>query len=584
MKRMLLAIATLVLAIAIPASAAARWHSLYSGPGPRPGPDLLYAKAPIAAQLTNRGPWKASPILISGTTAYHKGEFLYQDYLYDAWGAQLTADPNDPKTAGNLFSKTNGTYTYPTDPRYANDAADLVELRVKPLRTSTAFRLTLNTLKDPSLIAFTIAIGGRKGTLRPFPHGANVRAPANLFLTVHPSGGRLIAELKRASTGRTIHHARLRVRVDRKRRQIEVRIGHRKWNPKRRTVRLAAGIGLWDKAGNRYLLPQASATSTAPGGAGTTAKPAAFFNVAFRMHEPEQRPTEGTAVVLDSAWWRDRAQGHALATGDISQFFANVSFSKLHRHVTDNRGVPRTGPMDRIEATHFELSQGIDFGPSCITAQSTCPGQYQGRLQPYAIYIPRKPRPAGGYGMTLLMHSLSAAYNQYLASRNMSQIGERGPGSIVITPESRGPDEFYENYGAADVFDVWADVARRFKLDPAWTSISGYSMGGIGTFKLGAQFPDLFARAQPVVGDEGNSDVLASFRNVPVLMWNTHGDELVNEAEFQQTATGLDMLGYRYVLHAHQPCANPQCSPLFPNHLELAVNDQYAPAAAFLGT
>ena len=48
----------------------------------------------------------------------------------------------------------------------------------------------------------------------------------------------------------------------------------------------------------------------------------------------------------------------------------------------------------------------------------------------------------------------------------MAPFGHGGTGSIVITPLSRGPDEFYENYGAADVFDVWADVARRFKLDP----------------------------------------------------------------------------------------------------------------------
>ena len=27
-----------------------------------------------------------------------------------------------------------------------------------------------------------------------------------------------------------------------------------------------------------------------------------------------------------------------------------------------------------------------------------------------------------------------------------------------------------------------------------------------------------------------------------------------------------------------------QCSPVFPNHLELAVNDWFEPAAAFLGT
>ena len=195
-----------------------------------------------------------------------------------------------------------------------------------------------------------------------------------------------------------------------------------------------------------------------------------------------------------------------------------------------------------------------------------------------------KPRPASGYGLTLLLHSLSAMYNQYLGTRNMSQLAERGPGSIVITTESRGPDEGYENYGAADVFDAWADVARRFRLDPAWTAISGYSMGGIGTFKLGAQFPDLFAKAQPVVGDEGNSDVLASLRNIPVLMWNNHGDELVNEASFEKTANALDSLGYRYETDAFQPCANPGCSPLFPNHLQLAINDWFAPAAAFLGT
>src|SRR5205823_2589727 len=110
----------------------------------------------------------------------------------------------------------------------------------------------------------------------------------------------------------------------------------------------------------------------------------------------------------------------------------------------DDRAVPRTGPMDRILPSHFELSQGADFAPSCLASSADCPGQYQGRLQPYAIYVPGRPAPAGGYGMTLLMHSLSANYNQYTSTRNQSQLGERGPGSIVITPESRGPDENYE--------------------------------------------------------------------------------------------------------------------------------------------
>jgi pimeloyl-ACP methyl ester carboxylesterase len=209
-------------------------------------------------------------------------------------------------------------------------------------------------------------------------------------------------------------------------------------------------------------------------------------------------------------------------------------------------------------------------------------------LQPYAIDIPAaKPR-SPGYGLTLLLHSLSANYNQYIGSHNQTQFANRTRPSIVITPEARGPDQFYEGLGAADVFEVWADVARRFQLDPAYTDITGYSMGGIGTFKLGAQYPDLFSRAQPTVGEESNNDVLASLRNVPVLMWNNSGDELVNPAAFEGNASKLQNLGYRYELDTYEPCLTSprprKCSPLFPNHLELAINDQYAPAAAFLGT
>jgi hypothetical protein len=573
-----------LLATTLLGAATADAASLYTGPGPRPGPDLLYAKAPRAPQLTNRAPFRAAPILVSGATAYRNGEFLYQDYLYDDNGARLTTDPADPRLAGNLFSKQNGTVTYPTAEGYAANAADLVELRVKPVRGATAFRVTLNTLKDPSLVAFSIAIGGRRGQSHPFPFGANVRAPADLFLTVHPDGARLVGDLTRASTGRRAGGPRPRVSLDRGRRQITVRIAHRAWNPRRRTVRLAAGVGLWDAAAKAYLLPSAVSSAAKPGGAGLTSAPAAFFNVAFRTAEPKPSVTANTEAITNAAWWRDRSQGTALAAGDISALAAHVSFAKLARRVRDDSRVPRTGPMDRILASRFELRQGNDFSNSCITAQATCPGQYQGGLQPYAIYVPRTARPPAGYGMTLLLHSLSANYNQYLGTRNQSQFGERGPGSIVITPEARGPDEFYENYGAADVFEVWADVARRFELDPAWTVITGYSMGGIGSFKLGAQFPDLFARVQPTVGDEGETSVLASLRNVPVHMWNTHGDELVNEASFQQTASGLDSLGYRYELDAFQPCLNAACSPLFPNHLELAINDQFAPMAAFLGT
>ena len=66
-----------------------------------------------------------------------------------------------------------------------------------------------------------------------------------------------------------------------------------------------------------------------------------------------------------------------------------------------------------------------------------------------------------------------------------------------MTPAGRGPDGWYYDLAGADTFEVWADVARHYPLDPDVTSIAGYSMGGYGTYKFATSFPDLFARGQP---------------------------------------------------------------------------------------
>jgi hypothetical protein len=574
---LLAAVAVAALAI-VPAAGAGSLPSVSSGA--RPGPDLLYAPAARAPQLENKGIWEAQPILISAASAYRRGEFLYQDLLYDDHGARGTRDPADPRRKVDETAATpNGTYTYPTDPAYAGNAADFVELRAKPLKKATAFRVTLSSLVDPSLVAFTIAIGGAPGVLHDLPHGAGARAPADLFLTVH---GRA-ADLLDASTGEPVGAPS--VKVDTRRRQFDVRVAHSDWDPGESSVRLAAATGLWDRAAGRYLVPEAAATATKPGGAGGLTAPSALFNVAFRYQEPFQGPD--FTVLTDATWWRDRLQARALARMDISPFFAQVDFAKLAARTNDDMpgtlgGVPQSGPMNRILVSRFDLGQGIDFSKSCLpgTLPVSCTGEYLGRLQPYSIYVPKKPVPAAGFGLTLLLHSYGGTYNQYSTSRNQSQLGERGEGSIVITPEGRGPDGWYLDHAGADVFEVWADVARRFKLDPDLTAISGYSMGGYGTFKLATQYPDLFARAETTVGPSGEGIPVArtrpqleSLRNIPILMWAGGADASVPVSDTKPQADRLDALGYRYEYDLFAGAI----------HLLPAFNDQYQPVADFLG-
>src|SRR5947209_4068935 len=554
--------------------------------GPRPGSDALYLGPAAAPQLENSAPWKAPPILVSGATAYREGEFLYQDFLYDDHGAAGVPDLNAPIGPNAfLFSPTAGTYTYPTDPVYHHNAGDLVEFRVKPLADATAFRVTLNTLDDPARVAFTIALGGTPGANLTWPHQAGVSSPASRFLTVHGTS----AELTDPATGAAAAPAPT-VAVDLTRRQFDVRVPHAAWDPGRGTVRMTIGVGLWDPQTGHYLVPAAgSATATTPGGAGPTG--AAIVNVGPRLNEPyPDLSLPSTFTLGDSAvgaavqarWWRERNQADALRLGDVSPFSADVDFAKLAAKVADNTAVPKTGPINRILPSHYSFGQGFDPSKVCFdlgsnfSAGAGCIGRLVGQLQPYALYVPPdRPVPTHGWGLTLLLHSLSANQNQYSASRNQSELGNRGPGSLVLTPSGRGPDGFYAGFAEADTFEAWADVARRYKLDPNWSAVSGYSMGGFGTYRLLARYPDLFSRGFSTVGIPGVADPqVPALRNTPIMAWNVAGDELVPINESEAAEKHLAAAGLRFA------------EWLFPaaDHLTLATNDEYGPAADFLGT
>lgn len=544
---------------------------------PRPGPQALYLPAPRAPQLENVGVWQAPPILVSGTSAYRCGEFIYQDWLFDDHGAAVTEDPSDrQKPSSYLFSSKAGTVTYPSDPVYADNAADLVELRLRPLADATVFRLTLNSLQDPERVAFTLALG-ESTEAQAWPHDAGVSSPAEWFLTVHgteaellPAGGS--AALSPAPT----------VTVDLERRQFEVRVPHALWNPGRNQVRIAAGVGLWDGEAASYLQPGARNTATTPGGMAMPG--AALFNMAFRAQEPFPQFTAasgrtiGDAAVLgkvESRWWRDRAQADALAAGDVSAFFASVDFGKLADGVTDDSAVPRTGFLNRIMASRYVYGQGLDYVTACggISAVRPCKGTMLGQLQPYTVYVPEKPAPATGYGLTMQPHALSANYNQYLNTRHARQFGERGTGTLVVTPSARGPDGFYYDASEANVFETWADVARHYPLDPDWAVMGGVSMGGIGTFRIAPRYPDLFARVMPIVAAAGDEALLPSLRNVPVMMWTSAFDELQPVVSTEPTITALTDLGYRLDSLRFDTW----------DHLTPSTNDDYQPAVDFLG-
>ena len=173
-RSILVALASLI-ASAMPASATPSDDVPESLPsvtqGPRPGPALLYAPPAESPLLENGKRWDAEPLMVSGASAYREGEFVYQDYLYDGFGANTTNEPlASPETAPPtpVFGGMTGDVVYPTDEaRYGFNAADLVELRIDADGKTVAYRFTLNTLLAPDSTAVAVGIdtdGGEEET------------------------------------------------------------------------------------------------------------------------------------------------------------------------------------------------------------------------------------------------------------------------------------------------------------------------------------------------------------------------------------------------------------------------------------
>jgi pimeloyl-ACP methyl ester carboxylesterase len=141
-----------------------------------------------------------------------------------------------------------------------------------------------------------------------------------------------------------------------------------------------------------------------------------------------------------------------------------------------------------------------------------------GTLQPYGVRIPKAA--AGPDGrlrdtpLPLLVDLHGAWANHRLdmrrvfgrsnrpgesdheASRNVLPLPETD--MLVATVYGRGELFGYEGLGEQDVLRVITDLRRAYPVDPDRIYLTGYSMGGEGTWSIGLRHPSLFAALVPV--------------------------------------------------------------------------------------
>lgn len=564
--------------------------------------------------------WVGDSTLLGGTSQVSRGEFVYQDNLFDDLGAWVPG-----KSAGhNPLENGRGTYRYPTDAeRYADNAADLFQLRLAADADTVWVLGWLNTLRAPDTTVLALAVDTDRDASTPatavaWPHGAGLSVPgADVVVTLWGSGGD-VTDLR---TGKVTPLADVAAGVDDN--AIEAAVprsllggtGWRAW----------AATGLWDAAsGGWTAVPDAEATATSPGG-GSGPAGARAFNIAFRDREAGNYMEDNQALALQS--------------GDISAFSADVDVSQLTSAAT---------AAYRIEPGRFYAAmvrESFDIGPlregmsyTGVTARGGgIPGvldqqvtfNYLGRWQPYGVYLPKAWDATVALPGILMLHGASGSYSSFNrfpgAQRDLGDNQGSAP-TILVAPLARG-GSFFVDYGEADVLEVLDDATRRFNIDPERLYDAGYSMGGYGMWRMAVLYPDRFAGAVAWAGFTGeylgasNTEnlygrytgdpggikkdvydpnvapylepdpskrdkpvdylsvtgdpvqVLENLRYLPVLQLVASNDEIVSPLGQYEASKRLDQLGYRHRFD------------LYPGyeHLTFALVDDWKVPRAWLG-
>jgi poly(3-hydroxybutyrate) depolymerase len=540
MRPRVLALVTAGFVLASTAPALAAGHH---GGLPADAPRAVYAAEPrIPAAAGWPGSNNAFP-RTSGTGRLADGGLYWTDWLYDDHGTTTASTGDISVTAG---SPSFGLYTYPSGAAHEN-GADIFRAAVLDRKDATYWRVDWNTLADASVPIAEWTFDRDDNALTggtTWPGGAGVHSPGiDTALTMSSRGARLVS----VASGKVL--ASFPVTVDLKSQSFVARIPKSVLNPGGRwRIRLAAGLA--DSSGTAFARPP-DALPTEP----------AVYNVTFRRIDQEPQAAN---------FWDDQAQTLALLTGNVTRFSHVVDWSELARR--DRTPQPRpSGWSDRWYVSDVSLGQGIVTGVSTIIDGQP---NYLGRVQPYAVYVPKSYDPAHPTPLTFLLHSLTQNHNQYAATTpKFTKLACEDRHSICVTTLGRGPDGNYWDYAELDFWQVWHQVAADFRLDPNRTVLSGYSMGGIGTNQLAMEHPDLFAKAVTLAGGVGNVPTLANLRWIPTYLAGGVADELVPLPTEAAEANGLAALGdrYRWVIY---PAVD---------HVVFELADAFADAAHYMG-
>ncbi len=226
------------------------------------------------------------------------------------------------------------------------------------------------------------------------------------------------------------------------------------------------------------------------------------------------------------------------------------------------------GRVDLRPSGQFDLAKELASAEQVLAAAKSGKDPFAGRtgdfkrhylladakeIMPYRMYVPASYNATRAFPLVVALHGLGGTEDSMFGAnyRVIAQAEQRG--YIVVAPMGYRVDGFY-GYSAAgaanhrtqlseqDVMEVLQRVRKQYKIDDNRIYLVGHSMGGIGTWALGAKYPAIWAVLAPISG-LGNPSTVETMRHIPEIVVHGDADNVVPVGSSRAMVAAMKKLG-----------------------------------------
>jgi predicted esterase len=165
-------------------------------------------------------------------------------------------------------------------------------------------------------------------------------------------------------------------------------------------------------------------------------------------------------------------------------------------------------------------------------------------IMPYHVYVPSNYKADTSVPLIIALHGLGATEDSFFDSygRKLPELAE-ADGYILITPLGYRVDGGYgwgigtapsdsnarrsSELSELDVMKVLAQVRTLYNIDAKRIYLMGHSLGAIGTWKIAAKFPDMWA-AIGLFSGQGTPSSAEQMKGIPQFIVHGDADPTVN--------------------------------------------------------